>query len=96
MSNLISTFKDISFKISDDIVSRKNSDGTVIVMKMEDGDIFYKMNGISASVFKEMENGKQIVEICENIMNEFNVAEDKLVKDVQDLMGDLRKAGIID
>lgn len=95
MSKEISNFANQSFRISDDIVSRKNSDGTVIIMKMEDGDIFYKMNGIAASVYKEMETGKSLVDVCNNILKEYNVSEEVLVNDVQNLLSELSKAGIL-
>ncbi len=46
--------------ISDEIVVRENKDGTVIAMKMDDGDLFYKIDGAAAKIFKDLRKNKDL------------------------------------
>ena len=37
-----------AFICEKDLVSRKNQDGTVILMKLDDSSVFYKINGFAS------------------------------------------------
>lgn len=94
-SELLNKLNSKVIRLSDDIVTRQNSDGTVIIMKMEESDEFFKINGIAAHVFKELEAGKNLNDICQNILNEYNVNEEVVVKDIEILLEQLSKANIL-
>ncbi len=44
-------FKNENIIASKDLVSRKNQDGTVIVMKLDDNNLFFKLSGLSAAIW---------------------------------------------
>lgn len=93
-SNL-NDLKEFKLNLSDEVVTRKNSDGSIILMKMDDGDIFYKMEGVSSEVYKRLEAGKSLFDISTEILAEYEVDEKTLMNDLSKLIGDLSKVGLI-
>lgn len=87
--------KNFKLNLSDEVVTRKNSDGSIILMKMDDGDIFYKMEGVSSEVYKRLEAGKSLFDVSNEILAEYEVDEKTLVTDLSKLIGDLSKVGLI-
>lgn len=92
---LLEKLKSTTISFSDEIVSRENSDGTVIIMKMDEGDDFYKMNGIAAIVYKSLESNQPIEEICNNILDTYEVTPEVVYKDIDSLLTELHKVGIL-
>jgi hypothetical protein len=84
-----------TFSVGEDIVSRKNQDGTVVLMKMDDSEIFYKIDGVAASVWKLLEAQKNIGTIKSELLEEFNVTEDQLSADIESFVGDLINKNIL-
>ena len=71
------------YQILEDVVSRNNQDGTFVLMKMDDSELFYKIEGVAAEIWKGIEQKKNIASIKSQIMGEYNVAEDQLNKDIE-------------
>lgn len=91
----LNDLKDFKLNLSEEVVTRKNSDGSIILMKMDDGDIFYKMEGVSSEVYKRLESGKSLFDISNEILSEYEVDEKTLINDLSKLIGDLSKVGLI-
>lgn len=91
----LNDLKEFKLNLSDEVVTRKNSDGSIILMKMDDGDIFYKMEGVSSEVYKRLEAGKSLFDISNEILAEYEVDEKTLMNDLSKLIGDLSKVGLI-
>jgi len=73
-------------KIMDDVVSRSTQDGCAILMKLDSSTTFYKLNGISAQIWKELQAQKSLESILENIELEYNVERSTLDLDTKNLL----------
>ncbi len=84
-----------NYVIMEGVVSRSNQDGTVILMKMDEGNTFFKINGVAAQVWKELAAKKDINEIVSGIVNEYDSPADKIMTDVKDFVGTLLAKDLI-
>ena len=85
----------MSYKIKEDVISRNNQDGTVILMRMDDGNSFFKINGVAAFVWKEMQASKSIDEIQKLVLENYNSNPEQVKKDVEGFVSDLAQKGLI-
>jgi hypothetical protein len=84
-----------NYSISENVVSRANQDGTIVLMKLDEGDTFFKINGVAAVVWKELSLKKNLNQIAEEIMNDYNVSADKLTTDMNKLLATLVEKDLI-
>lgn len=70
------------FDVSRDIVSRKNQDGTVVLMRMDDSELFYKIDGIAAEVFALIDGKKNVLSIASEVLSNHPGNEERLPKDI--------------
>jgi|SRR5690606_8695939 len=82
-------------RFSDDIVIRENKDGTVIAMKMDDGDMFYKIDGIAAELFKDLRKSESLKDCFDKIQGNYEVDAQKLHGDITVFLRQLLKLGFI-
>ena len=80
---------------SNDIVVRENKDGTVIAMKMDDGDMFYKIDGVAAELFKDLRKDQTLKSSFEKIQNSYQVDANKLHGDISVFLRQLIKLGFV-
>lgn len=83
------------YVVEEGIVSRTNQDGTVIIMKMDEGNTFFKINGVAAVVWKELALKKDINDIYHSALAEYNVTENQLKSDIQNLLDSLLAKSLI-
>ena len=81
--------------ISNDIVIRENKDGTVIAMKMDDSDLFYKIDGVAAEVFKNLRKNIDLKTSVENLSKKHSVPMSTLHNDVSAFLKKLVDLGFI-
>jgi hypothetical protein len=74
---------DCNYAVVESVVSRANQDGTVVIMKMDEGNVFFKINGVAAEVWRELSIQKNITEITQNIILSYNESEEKIISDVK-------------
>lgn len=48
------------FIAPESIISRHNADGTVILMKLDDTNFFYKLDGLAAAIWKELGKARSV------------------------------------
>lgn len=84
-----------SYRVLDEIVSRNNKDGTVIVMKLDDSNVFFKIDGLAARVWKEIAGKNSLADLKTEILNEYNTDEETLNRDISLLLADLQKNNLI-
>ncbi len=78
-----------SYQISKDVIARRNQDGTVILMKMDESSLFYKIDGMAAAVWNEMQTPKSVGELITKF-GEQNIAHrESLQKDIPSFVQDL-------
>ena len=85
----------INYAIEEGIVSRNNQDGTIILMKMDEGNTFFKINGIAAEVWKELSEKRNLNEIKEKILNDYNTTQAKVNDDIDKFIDTLLNKNLI-
>lgn len=80
---------------SEEIVVRENRDGTVIVMKMDDTDLFYKINGAAADIFKDLRNDIEIKDTISKTAQKYNIDQSRVHSDLSDFLRKLASLNFI-
>jgi hypothetical protein len=47
-----------NIEVREEVVFRSNKDGSIVVMKMNDDDMFYKINGVAAEMWQKFSEKK--------------------------------------
>ena len=82
--------------ICDDTISRVNDNNTVILMKADDSDVFFKIHGIAASVWKEViSEKKDLATFVKSISTKFDVEEKKVYDDIESFFKTLKNKELI-
>lgn len=84
-----------NYLIPEDIVSRSNQDGTVILMKMDEGNTFFKINGVAAEVWKEMVAKKDLKEIAQTMHSTYNAPKEQIDSDIKSFLETLISKNLI-
>lgn len=82
--------------INSDIIASRNNDGSIVAMKADDTDLFYKITGVATQVWHYLEEGQQVDEIIKKIAEEFSAEEEKVRSDVDAFIKDLKNFGILE
>lgn len=81
--------------ISNEIVVRENKDGTVIAMKMDDGDLFYKIDGAAAKIFKDLRKSITLESSVEEVARFFKIDRKLVHEDASAFLLKLENLGFI-
>ena len=84
-----------NYEVYEDVVSRDNQDGTVIVMKMDEGNTFFKLTNISADIWRELTQKKGLNQIFNGVLESYDVTEEVLRQDVEHLMKGLLQRRLV-
>lgn len=84
-----------NYMVQESVVSRANQDGTVILMKMDEGNTFFKINGVAAEVWKELSSKKDINTITDEMINSYDAPKDQIVGDIKNLVDALLAKDLI-
>ena len=84
-----------NYEVYEDVVSRDNQDGTVIVMKMDEGNTFFKLTNISADIWRELTQKKGLNQIFNGVLENYDVTEEVLRQDVEHLMKGLLQRRLV-
>ena len=82
-------------EIEEGIISSNNNDGTVIIMKADDSDLFYKINGVAAQVWSAIEKGEPTISTIKKISEDFDIESKQIEKDVNEFIENLLAYKII-
>ncbi len=82
--------------VKPDLVARNNDDGTIVVMKMDESNLFFKIDGVAADVWKGLNDNKDLNQIFSEIQNSYDVSEEDLKKDVESFLNDLKGRDLIE
>ncbi len=86
---------DRTYKLQDDIVSRTNPNGTIVLMRMDDSEVFYKINGIAAQIWSGIEEGKIVSELIQEITQEYECTQDQIESDTKSFIEELLEKNIL-
>ena len=82
--------------IQSDIIASRNNDGSVVAMKADDSDLFYKITGVSTTVWDYIEQGHDIDKMVQLITDEYNAEPEIVKKDIESFILDLKKFNILE
>jgi len=86
---------DSNYVVLESVVSRSNQDGTVILMKMDEGNTFFKINGVAAEVWRELSSKKDINLIASEVIRSYDAPEEKIKSDIQNFVDTLLSKNLI-
>lgn len=73
-----------NLELNQEIVFRTNKDGTIVVMKMDDDEVFYKIDGVAAEIWQKIsEKESNLGKIANTISAEYSVPAQKIIDDAQ-------------
>ncbi len=90
---------DTVFKKSDRVVSRKIVDELILVpirTSVADMESLYTLNDVGARVYELVDGQRTVAQICEAIVEEFEVTKEKAHADVSDFTEQLMEIGAIE
>ena len=90
------TILDKSVTVQPDLVARNNDDGTIVVMRMDESNVFFKIDGVAALVWKGLNRGQPLKDIFADLKTKFDVEEGTLLNDVESFLQDLQKRELIE
>lgn len=85
-----------AYIFADGVISRTNQDGTVILMKLSDVKLFYKVDKIAARVWTEFETIKTVSGIIEHFTSLAQSHSVELSRDIQTYAQELLGLGMIE
>ena len=86
---------DVEIEAVKDIVCRQNQDGTVVLMKLDESDVFFKIDGIAAQVWNELSTHQSIKQINEKFAAKYPEHRANLEKDIRTFVGELLKRKLV-
>lgn len=86
---------DKSITLKDDLVARNNDDGTIVIMRMDESSLFFKIDGIAADIWKGLNKNQGLKEIFAEIKSQYDVEDEQLLKDISTFIGDLESRDLI-
>lgn len=75
-------------KLSDDLISRVNQDNTIIVMRMDDDEFFYKIEGVAAEIWLKLNSDQSIKleTIVNELANSYKMNSEIIINDSQEFL----------
>jgi hypothetical protein len=89
------TGKDFIAKPAKNILFRKNSNGTVLIMKLDDEDFFFKIDGLAAEIWLKIDGKTALSKIRSQILSQFKAPEARFDRDLNKFMSQLKKEKLI-
>ncbi len=86
---------DKSISLKDDLVARNNDDGTVVIMRMDESSLFYKIDGVAADIWKGLNKNQGLKEIFAEIKTQYDVEDNQLLSDITTFINDLESRDLI-
>jgi hypothetical protein len=83
------------FLKSKEFVHRINPDKSAILVKISEEDEFYKIQGIASVIWQSIDGEVTIGEILKNILNEYDVTKEQLIKDSEPFLKTLIELKIV-
>lgn len=84
-----------SLQLSKEIIARKNQDDTVIVMRLDDSALFYKIDGVAAKVWSKLVEPAKVSDVVTEFKQQYPQNETQVEQDVLGFLGDLLSKNLI-
>jgi hypothetical protein len=76
-------------QISKDVIARRNQDKTVIVMRLDESSVFYKISGIAAQAWSELTAAKTYAELLQLLKNDHSDWAEEIERDLPKFISEL-------
>jgi hypothetical protein len=86
------------FKKGDELVSRQIAGETILVPirgELVDMQQIFALNPVAEYIWQELDGQKDLSEICEGVLANFEVDREQAETDLQEFVGELLAAGLI-
>jgi hypothetical protein len=77
------------------IVFRRNKDGSILITHLNNDNKFYKINGVAAELWVKLDGGQSLKTILEAILEDYEVEASKLYEDSEKCLKELLKLEFI-
>lgn len=94
-TNSTSLNPDQGLQLSKEIIVRKNQDETVIVMRLDESAMFYKIDGIAAKVWSSLVERKTLTQLVEEFSNQHPEHKAQVGEDISNFVNDLLNKNLI-
>lgn len=78
-----------------DVIARKNQDGTVIVMRLDESSVFFKIDGIAAEVWSALDQQKSTNEIISEVKSKHPNFHTQLDLDIPKFISELMNKNLL-
>lgn len=78
-----------------EVLWRKNKDGTIAVMKIDDDQYFYQIDGLAAKIWLQIDNKKSIAKIKDIMVKKLKPPPGKFKKDLLVFFQELQKEQLV-
>jgi hypothetical protein len=68
--------------------------GETVLLNLESG-VYYGLDGVGTRVWQLLQQGRTIAEVCDVMVEEYDVEQDVVREDVARLVGELGERGIV-
>lgn len=73
------------------VVFRKNKDGSVLITQLNNDNKFYKINGVAADLWMKLDGSRSLQKVMAELLEDYNVDSARLYKDSENCINDLIK-----
>lgn len=77
-----------------DMLFAQEIDGEIVLLDMRT-EHYFGLDSVAADIWKQLQSGKSIGETCKVIMDEYDIDEATLHKDVEAFIGTLLHSGLV-
>lgn len=85
-----------SYAAAEDVVSRENRDGSIVLMKTDSSDTFYKITGEASTVWNLLKKGNTAEDALNLLAENFSTVERSTIeKDISGFLSDLKEKTLI-
>ena len=95
MQNIMSDLFSKSIQIPGDILFQELSNGEIVFLNL-DNESYYGLDNVGSIIWNELTSSKNIRTAYDNLLEQFDVTPNKLKKDLEFLLEELQKNGIIE
>ncbi len=88
------TMRHVAYKLSSDILLQEVAN-ELVILNLADGQ-YYGLNEIGARIIELMSSGEDINSITETLLEEFDVEQTVLERDIQTLIEELQEHALIE
>ena len=85
----------MSYVLAKNVITRRNQDGTVILMQADQSNMFYKIDGIAAAVFNELTNPVTPQALIQDFSKRYPNYHAKIEQDIPALLAQLEQRNLI-